>query len=66
MHKLANISRIQATKFGQLIEYSMINNFLEKPYTKYGGETIPKPLYKKSKLRISLDQWRTFYTVCFY
>ena len=31
--------------------------FLEKSYTKYGGETIPGTLSKKSKLSISLDQW---------
>ena len=43
-------------EFGHLIEYSMINIFLEKSNTKYGGEASPKPLYKKSKLNISLDQ----------
>ena len=26
-------------KFGQLIECNMKNTFLEKSYTKYGGET---------------------------
>ena len=44
-------------KFGQLIEYNMINFFLEKSYTKCGGGTIPKPFSKKSKLSISLDQY---------
>ena len=34
-------------KFGQLIEYNMRNIFLEKPYTKCGGETIPGPISKK-------------------
>ena len=29
-------------KFGQLIEYDMTNIFLEKSYTKFGGETIPR------------------------
>ena len=43
-------------KFGQLIEYKMTSIFVEKSYTKYAGETIPRPLSKKSKLRISLDQ----------
>ena len=43
-------------KFGQLIEYNMRNIFLEKSYTKCDGETIPRPLPKKSKLSISLDQ----------
>ena len=44
-------------KFGQLIECNMRNIFLEKSYTKYGGETIPRPYFKKSKLSISLDQY---------
>ena len=43
-------------KFGQLIEYNMRNIFVEKPYTKRAGETIPRPLYKISKLSISLDR----------
>ena len=43
-------------KFGQLREYNMRNNFLEKSYTKCGVETIPRPYSKKSKLSISLDQ----------
>ena len=44
-------------KFGQLIEYNMRNIFVEKLYTKCAGETIPRPLTKKSKLSISLDQY---------
>ena len=43
-------------KFGQLIEYNLRNISVEKSYTKYAGETIPRPLSKKSKLSISLDQ----------
>ena len=43
-------------KFGQLTEHNMRNIFVEKPYTECAGETIPKPLSKKSKLSISLDQ----------
>ena len=43
-------------KFSQLIEYSMRNIFLEKLYTKCGGETILKPISKKIKLSISLDK----------
>ena len=43
-------------KFGQLVEYNMRNIFVEKSYTKYSGETIPKPLCKKPKLTKSLDQ----------
>ena len=58
IHILVNISRSkgnQAMKFGQLIEYNR-NMFVEKSYTKCAGETIPRPLSKKSKLSISLDQ----------
>ena len=38
-------------KFGQLIEYNMRNIFLEKPYTKCGRETIPRPFSKKIKIQ---------------
>ena len=38
--------------FGQLMEYKMRSNFLEKAYAKHGGETIPIPFSK-----ISLDQY---------
>ena len=34
----------------------MRNTFLEKSYTKCGGQIIPRPFSKKSKLSISLDQ----------
>ena len=44
-------------KFGQLIKYNLRNIFLEKSYTKYGGETIPRSFFKKLKLSISLDQY---------
>ena len=44
-------------KFGQLIEYHLRNIFLEKSDTECGGETIPRPLFKKSKLSVSLDQY---------
>ena len=56
MHILNNISRSksnQTMKGGQLIYYNMRNIFLEKSYTKFGGETIPRPFSKKSKLKIS-------------
>ena len=56
---LPNISRTvgnQTTIFGQLIEYSMRNIFVEKLYTKCSGETITRPFSKKSKLSISLDE----------
>ena len=59
MHILSNISRSksnQTMNFGQLIEYNMRNIFLEKSYTKCGGETSPRPFSEKLKLSISLDQ----------
>ena len=43
-------------KLGQLIEYNMRNIFLEESYTKCGAESLPRPISKKSKLSISLDQ----------
>ena len=33
-------------KFAQLIEYNMSNILIEKSYTKWGKETIPRPLSK--------------------
>ena len=59
MHILPNISRSkgnQTIKFGQLIQYNMRNIFFEKSYTKRGGENIPRPFSKKSKVSIPLDQ----------
>ena len=46
----------QVMKFGQLIEYNVRNIIVEKSYTKCARETIPRPLSKKLKLNISLDQ----------
>ena len=43
-------------KFGELIEYNMRNIFIEKSYTKYGGEASPRPFYKKLKISIYLDE----------
>ena len=50
-------------KFSQLIEH---NIFLKKSYRKCGGETIARPLSKKSKLSIYLDQLAKVLTICFY
>ena len=50
---------------GQLLEYNLRNIFLEKSYTKCGGETIPRSFYKKSKLTISLDQYSKVLYVLF-
>ena len=59
MHTLPSISRSKGTKtmkFGQLIECNMRSIFLEKSYTKYNGETSPRPFPEELKLSISLDQ----------
>ena len=50
IHILPNISRRkgnQTMKCGQLIEYNMRNIFLEKLYTKCGGETSPRRFSEK-------------------
>ena len=63
IHVLPNILRNrdnQAMKLGQLREYNMKNISLEKPYTKCGGETSPRPFSEKLKLSISLDQQSEF------
>ena len=59
IHILTNISRSKdyhVMKFVHLIEYNMRKVFLEISYTKYVGDTIPRPLSKKSKLWLSVDQ----------
>ena len=43
----------QTIKFGRLIEYDI---FLEKSYTKCGGETVPRSFSKKRKSSIPMDQ----------
>ena len=63
---LPNISRSkgnQTMNFGQLLGYNReifvlanINVFLEKSYTKCGGEASPRVFYKKSKLSVHLNQ----------
>ena len=59
IHIFPNILRNngnQAMKFGQIIDYDMRNIFLEKWYTKCGGETSPRHFSEKLELSISLDQ----------
>ena len=59
IHIFPNISRSkgnQTKKFGQLIDYFMRIIFIQKRYTKCGGETTPRPFSEKLKLNISLDQ----------
>ena len=46
----------QTMEFGQSIKCNMVNIFLEKSYTKCGGETSPRPFSEKLKLSISLDK----------
>ena len=52
-HILTNSRRKgnQAMKFVQLIEYNTRNIFLQKAYTRCGGETIPKLFAKKIKIK---------------
>ena len=57
---LPNISRSkgnQTMKFGQLIECNMRNIFLQRSFTKCGGETSPRPFSEVLKWAMSLDQW---------
>ena len=42
-------------KFGQLIVYNIKIIFIEKWYTKCGGEASPRPFSEWLKLSISLD-----------
>ena len=56
MHIFSRNKGNQTIMFSQLIEYNLKNIFLEKSYTKCGGETINRPFPKKSKLSTSLDQ----------
>ena len=58
-HILPHISRSkdnQIIKVGYLIEHNLKNLFLQKSYTKCGGETSSKLFSKKSKLKISLNE----------
>ena len=52
---ISRSNRNQTIKFSQLIEYIVKNIFLDKSYTKWGGEAISKPFSEKPKLSISLD-----------
>ena len=57
MHILPNICRSkgnQTMKFGQLIECNLRNIFLDKSYTKSGGENlVPDPFLKNQIEQIS-------------
>ena len=63
MHILANIAikkKNLKLKLGQLIEQNMRNVFLEKAYTKYGGESTCRPfsglLYSSVCLHIQAEE----------
>ena len=56
MSNIWRIKRNQTMTFGQLIECNLRNIFPQKSYTKYCGETSPRPFSEKLKLSISLDQ----------
>ena len=53
---LPNISRSKDNKAMKFGKSNMSNTFREKSYTKSGGETIPRPFLKNSKLSISQDE----------
>ena len=52
-------------KFGDLIEYIMRNIFVEKSYTKFGGETIPYPFLKNQNwVYLSINSLLCIAIVC--
>ena len=55
--RLRGGSLLFITKFPEIRKYNLRNIILENSYTKCGGETIPRPFSKNSKLGISLDQY---------
>ena len=69
IHTLFNISSSQcnqAMKIGQLIEYNIRNIFIEKLYTKYGGEASPRPFHKNQNWTYLWTNSLKCYKVCFY
>ena len=69
MHILTTIWRSkdnQTFKFGKLIEHNMRNIFLEKTYTKWAGESVPRSFSKNKKVSITLDLkfYTAFFIVC--
>ena len=52
-------------KFSQLTEYNMKNIFLEKSYTRFGGETISRFCSKTLKLNLWINSLEV-YIFCFY
>ena len=45
-----SMTRIFLTRTFLIGEYNIGNIFIEKLYTKCGGETIPRPYFKKIKI----------------
>ena len=69
IHILFNISSSQcnqAMKIGQLIEYNTRNIFIEKLYTKYGGEASPRSFHKNQNWTYLWTNSLKCYKVCFY
>ena len=69
IHILPSISRSkgnQTMKFGQLIECSMRNIFLEESYTQCCEDIIPRPFSKNLKLSVSLIRQSEILQICFY
>ena len=56
----------QAMKFGQSIEYIMRNIFVEKSYTKFGGELFPDSFLRIKIEFISGPVVLKFHPGCFY
>ena len=65
MEPLRGGSLLFTTKLPEIAEYSLRSIFLGKSYTKCGGETIPRPFSKKSKLSTSLINIFKFYIFVF-
>ena len=57
----SNLQVIRQLKLSQLIEYK--KRFFFETYAKCDRETFPRPISKKAKLSISLDQWLKVFTV---
>ena len=69
IYVLPNISRSnynQTMTFGQLTEYNMIGNFLEKSYTKWCGDISPRLFLKNQNCAYLCISGQTFYTAIFY
>ena len=58
MHRLPNIARSkgnQIIKLCELIEYDIKSIFLEKSYTKCGGEAIPRPYSENPRFFFAIN-----------